>query len=221
MSLLAALALILGLGALAVSTRWWARRRDALGRPRPFPVWAVAALTALAVASMVPVIKNRQQEAQLSRVATALVGSPVSVTCQTAGEAFLDVGAELGYVPFGPDGVPEPRTTIKREPCADLRDYVGGDKRAPTRDQVIAVHVLTHEAMHMAGERAEAATECQAMQRDVTTAQLLGATPDQARALARRYWNEVYPRMPSAYRSGECRPGGALDEGLPTAPWLD
>jgi hypothetical protein len=88
------------------------------------------------------------------------------------------------------------------------------------RDEVIAVHVLTHEAMHMRGETNEATAECEAVQRDRTTAALLGATPRQADELARTYWLTVYPDMPADYSSAECRPGGALDEGLTTAAWL-
>ena len=38
-------------------------------------------------------------------------------------------------------------------------------------------------------------------------------------ALARRYGRTVYPHLASDYRSAECRPGGAYDEGLPDPPW--
>jgi hypothetical protein len=57
------------------------------------------------------------------------------------------------------------------------------------------------------------------VQRDAQTAELLGATPQQARLLAVAYWTDIFPRMPDDYRSTDCLPGGALDEGLPTAPW--
>jgi hypothetical protein len=66
--------------------------------------------------------------------------------------------------------------------------------------------VLTHEAMHMKGLTGEAEAECAAVQKDSTTAELLGATPDQARQLARTYWHRVYPNMPDDYRSSTCRP---------------
>jgi hypothetical protein len=81
------------------------------------------------------------------------------------------------------------------------------------------VHVLTHEAMHMRGITDEAQTECAALQRDHQTAVLLGANADEARVLARRYLLTIYPQMPDAYRSGECRPGGAMDERLENSPW--
>ncbi|MGI8708467.1 MAG: hypothetical protein ACR2LG_09745 [Actinomycetota bacterium] len=47
-------------------------------------------------------------------------GVPVEVECQGFGGAFVDAGAEFGYVAFGPDGVPERKTLIKREQCRDL-----------------------------------------------------------------------------------------------------
>jgi hypothetical protein len=84
----------------------------------------------------------------------------------------------------------------------------------------VAVHVLTHEAMHLAGLVGEAAAECAAVQRDAHTARLLGAAPADAAALAAAYWHGVYPQMPDSYRSGDCRPGGAMDERRPDAPWL-
>jgi len=33
------------------------------------------------------------------------------------------------------------------------------------------------------------------------------------------YWRTVYPARPDGYRSSSCRPGGAMDEHLPDAPW--
>jgi hypothetical protein len=109
---------------------------------------------------------------------------------------------------------------IKRDQCHHLAAYVRSGARRPTRDQVVAVHVLTHEAVHMSGRLDEAVAECAAVQRDAQTARLLGARPADAAALAATYWANIYPLMPDRYRSGECRPGGAMDEGLADAPWL-
>ena len=121
--------------------------------------------------------------------------------CQTAGQEFVDAGAELGWVRYGPDGVPEHATLIKRAQCGDLSAYLRSDKTAPTLDQVIAVHILSHEARHMAGQTSEAVAECGAVQRDAQTAELLGADPDQALRLARTYWRAVYPRLSEDYLS--------------------
>ena len=127
-----------------------------------------------------PVVRHHRLEQRLADAASQLVGAPVQVHCQTAGQEFVDAGAELGWVAYGPDGVPEHATLIKRAQCGDLSAYLGSDKTAPTLDQVIAVHILSHEARHMAGETSEGVAECEAMQRDAQTAELLGADRDQA-----------------------------------------
>jgi hypothetical protein len=207
------------LGAAVVGVRWSVRRQDSLGRPRSFPAWSMMLLLALALAAAVPAAKRRVQEHQLASVASRLVGHDVTVHCQSTAGALVDAGAELGYVPYDANGIPRPTTTLKRDPCRDLRRYLSGSKDQPTIEQVTAVHVLTHEAMHMRGETSEAVAECEALQRDAQTASMLGANARQARHLARSYWLLVYPQMPDDYRTGDCRQGGPLDEDLASAPW--
>ena len=205
----------------AVMVRWGTHRRDALGRARDLPVWSVSALVAVAVVAAVPGAQRRAEEQQLARVASLLAGRTVSVHCQDGAEAFVDAGSELGWVPFDANGRPEPHTLIKREQCGYLKSYMHGDQRNPSYDEVVAVHVLTHESMHMRGQPNEAMAECEAVQRDAVTAAQLGATPQEAHELAVRYWQTVYPQMPDGYFTRDCAPGGTLDEGLPTAPWLE
>ena len=205
--------------AVGLSVRWARRRVDSIGRPRAFPVISVSLCLVSAVAAAVPVARHAHAEHRLTAVAARLTGTDVEVHCQTAGEATIDLGPELGYVRFGPDGVPEHRTVIKWKPCHQLYGRLGSDAAGVSRDRLIAVHVLAHESMHMAGATDEAVTECRAMQRNADMARRLGADPTVARALAARYWREIYPNMPDAYRSGECAPGGELDEHLPDPPW--
>lgn len=208
------------LASVVAATRWWLRRVDSLGRAKPFPVFSVAILLVLGTGLLVPGVRHHQLEDRLAGVAGVLVGNPVEVNCQTAGQEFVDVGFELGYVRYGPDGVPERATLIKHAQCTDLSRYLRSHGDHPDDGQVVAVHVLTHEAMHMAGITDEARAECLAMQRDAKTARLLGASPQAAANLARRYWREFYPRMSDDYRSAGCRPGGALDQASPDAPWI-
>jgi hypothetical protein len=209
---------LLGAAAL-VAGRWVLHQRDGLGRQIRFPVVPVVMLVLVGAGLLVPVVRHHRLEQRLAVAASQLVGAPVRVHCQTAGQEFVDAGAELGWVRYGPDGVPEHATLIKRAQCGDLSAYLRSDKTAPTLDQVIAVHILSHEARHMAGQTSEGAAECAAVQRDARTAELLGAEPDQALRLARTYWREVYPHLSEDYLSPDCRPGGPLDEGLPDAPW--
>jgi hypothetical protein len=198
---------------------WFTHRRDALGRERDLPVWSVAALIVVAVVAAIPGVRHRVLERRLTTVAESLVGHPVKVHCQSGAAAFVDAGSELGWVPFDSNGVPEPQTLIKIDQCHHLSAYRSGDQAHPSEDEVVAVHVLTHESMHMRGEPNEARAECEAVQRDELTAVALGATEAQARRLSRLYYLTVYPRMPDDYVSGDCHQGGALDEGLPSAPW--
>jgi hypothetical protein len=213
------LAAVLGLGALGVVLRWAVHPYDSLGRRISFPTVLAVALVVPALVSATPGVLRWREERRLESAASTLAGARVQVECQTFGQAFLDASSDLGWVAWGPDGAPEHKTLIKHEPCADLRDYLGSNKAAPTLDQVIAVHVLTHEAMHMRGEKNEAVAECEAVQRDAQTAGLLGADPFEAVALAQRYWREVYPHMTDPYVSSDCHAGGSLDEGLPDPPW--
>ena len=211
------------LGSLAAATvvaaRWVLSGPDSLGRARVFPMVTGVSLALLGGGLLLPVVRHHRLESRLDSAASALVGAPAEVHCQAAGQQFIDVGPELGYVRYGPDGVPEHETLIKRAQCQDLASYLRSDKQAPDRDHVVAVHILSHEARHMAGTKNEAQTECEAMQRDAWAARLLGATDEQAHRLARTYWLVVYPTMNDTYSSSECRPGGAFDERLELAPW--
>jgi hypothetical protein len=214
-----ALAQILLCGAFALAFRWGLHRTDSLGRPNRFPAVALALLLVPALLVGRPGVERRLEQRQLASAASELVGVKVSVHCQTAGEAFVDAGAELGYVKYDVDGVPEHKTLIKQGPCHDLRAYLHSSKAHPSADQILAVHILTHESMHMAGITNEARAECAAVQRDARMAELLGADPAEAHELARAYWVSVYPRMADDYVSGDCHAGGRLDERLPDPPW--
>jgi hypothetical protein len=212
------LAIVVAAGAVAVAVRWWLRPVDALGRRRKFPTVSVVLLGIIALGLATPTVLRHREEGRLGKVASVLVGQPATVHCQTFGQTFTDLSGDLGYVKYG-DGGPEHHTTIMRGPCRDLKKYYSGDHDRPSAAEIIAVHVLTHEAMHMRGETAEAVAECQAMQRDSETAQLLGATPQEGLELARAYWLTDYPNMPDGYRTGDCKLDGSLDEDLPNPPW--
>jgi hypothetical protein len=77
--------------------------------------------------------------------------------------------------------------------------------------KLVAVHVIAHESMHLAGVVDEAVADCLALQLDASVATGLGASGSFARSLAREYWSVYYPAQDASYRSGACRDGGALD----------
>jgi len=216
---LLAVAVIAVLGAVAVAVRWALTRVDALGRTQSFPTVTTSLLTVVALVAGVPVFRHARVEARLATVASTLTGHRVAVRCETLSQAWLDSHAELGYVRFDADGRPEPLATLTAQACGDLSAWLASPRADAPLDRIVAVHVLTHEAMHLAGRLDEARAECEAVQRDARTARLLGATAEQAHELSVRYWQQVYPRLSDDYRSAACAPGGALDEHLSDAPW--
>ena len=211
-------AVVSGLGAAWSALRWWRAGPDAFGRTPPKPWWAAGCLAALSLVTGGLAVRDHARESRLSGVASSLAGRPVEVRCQSWAGAFTDAHVEPGYVRWEADGGPARETTLKADVCRTLGGYLRGTGD-PSHGEVVAVHIVTHEAMHLAGIQDEAAAECAAVQRDARTARLLGASAADAADLASRYWAEVYPRMPDDYRTTECAPGRSLDERLGDGPW--
>ena len=156
-------------GALGDRTGRWARSSP------PFPVVSTSLLVVIARGQPSRSSCRRTgSQHRLSDVASELVGAPVTVDCQSRGQEMIDIGNELGLVRYdaGPAGAAHPDQAA---PVRRPRALPGGRAGSPTRDEVVAVHVLSHEARHMAGQTVEAEAECAAMQRDARTARLLGA----------------------------------------------
>ena len=76
---------------------------------------------------------------------------------------------------------------------------------------LVAVHVIAHESMHLAGFVDEAEADCLGVQLDALVAVRLGASAAFARQLATDYWTQYYPEQAPRYRSPGCRDGGSLD----------
>jgi len=205
------------IAALALLARWLMQR--GVREHAPFPAISISACVVLAVGATFPVVDRVTLESRLSHSSSALLGMHVEVDCQTLTGSALDMGRELGYVKWGPGGIPEHKTLIKHQQCNDLHSYLDSGKLHPSAAQILAVHVLTHESMHMSGITSESVAECDAMQHDTAMAEDLGAPAVAAHKLAVAYWLTVYPDMPDGYTSADCRPGGALDLHLPDAPW--
>ena len=159
--------------------------------------------------------RHRQVMTTLEAAAGEIAHHPVEVRCAS----IVSTHTELGWVQFNEDGDPAHSTEIAHSVCGDLSDYIHGDQANPTRDQVIAVHVLAHEAEHLSGFTGEADAECYSVQVTAHVAERLGATPRQASALAARYWDEMYPDVPSDYQSDQCHDGGTLDLNRRDANW--
>lgn len=120
-----------------------------------------------------------------------------TVTCQRISHDWFRLTSELGFVSWDAADT----AVLRQSTCANLGAWMYGGRGSDDIDQVTAVHVVTHEAVHVAGIRDEAVTECVALELDATVAQFLGADPEQAQQLAETYRQVVYPRMGPDYRT--------------------
>jgi len=86
----------------------------------------------------------------------------------------------------------------------------------------MALAVVAHESYHVLGYSNEAQVECYGMQSIWFVANKLGASVDEAQALASLYATRMYPmRRVSTpeYWSPECRDGGKYDLRRSLARW--
>jgi len=130
-----------------------------------------------------------------------------SANCERFSEELFNVSQFQGYVYYDGSNVAH----LRRAVCHNLWDYAHGGQANPTEGQILAVHIVAHEAQHINGIQSEGVAECRAVQLNHLVAEDLGATPEQARVLQRSYYAEYYPRQREDYVSGECREGGELD----------
>ncbi len=194
-------------GVVLKCTRW-----------RPHPIVLVVLAVAIGFFGWRAYTGHRLED-RLGTVASALAMRHVGVECQGTAASLVDVGFELGTVEFSADGEPAGHTDLTHGVCGHLASYLDGGQALPSDDEVIAVHVLAHESYHLFGIVDEARTECMSVQNTARAAEMLGASQEQAQALAERYWTEFYPRLSDDYRSTECRNGGSLDRHPASSDW--
>jgi hypothetical protein len=190
---------------------WVVRRVVRVVRPRGTVGFAVGALVVASVSFLTALgveVRHHVAQERATAVVRELTGNPSAhAACQRFTPDLLDLSNYAGSVRWESPHV----ALLRRATCNDLHSWLMSRKTQPTLDQVIALHVVVHEAVHVAGERSESVTECTALQYDARAAELLGATPEQAQALAVRYYEEAYPLMRPEYRSGDCVEDGPLD----------
>ncbi len=165
-------------------------------------------------------------ERRLGEIASVVARRPVQVRCEdfSAGKA-LEPG---GVVQFNGEQSAD-FTRIRPDVCTALLQFMrrpagtAACARAGSCDSRVlrsadALTVLAHESSHLEGIRNEAVAQCYAMQAVPRIARALGASTEDGHALASLEYAFAYPRMPPAYRSPDCRSGGALDRS-PRADW--
>lgn len=196
---------------VALLAAWSAHRALLLHRAwGPDRSWAAGVLVlALVLLVTAAGFETRHQwvQARATGVVQAVSGVPgSSARCQRFTADLVDVSVYSGFVSYDSDVA-----QLRRSVCNDLAGWVLTGSGPASPDQVRAVHVLVHEAMHVAGEFTESRAECTAMQHDAAAAELLGASPQDAAALASAYYADVYPLLRDDYRSGDCAPDAAGD----------
>lgn len=196
---------------VALLAAWFARRalllHRAWGPDRPWAAGVLVLALVLLVTATGFEARHQWVQARATGVVQAVSGVPgSSARCQRFTADLVDVSAYSGFVSY--DSVV---AELRRSVCHDLAGWVLTGSGPASPDQVRAVHVLVHEAMHVAGEFSEGRAECTAMQHDAAAAELLGASAQDAAALASAYYADVYPLLRDDYRSGDCAPDAAGD----------
>jgi hypothetical protein len=168
-------------------------------------------------------------EPRFGRVASLLAGKDVEARCwsrrdwpQLMREESTYTGGQLGVRTLGFAAINGKRVNLAPDVCDGLaRLAYGGLRSQDERDRytlATAVVTLSHEPQHSKGISREADAECNAIQVAHRAAMSLGATRAYATTLVLAYWTRYDQELP-AYRSSECRPGGALDLGYADSIW--
>jgi hypothetical protein len=142
---------------------------------------------------------------RLGRVASEIAGRPVRIHCPGVLGRILSWDFLEGSVEFDAQGKPADVADLRARPCAELDALAEGRRRdRVTYDLAMAVGVLAHESFHLKGIEDEGLAECGSLQEIARTAERLGASPAQARALAELNFTGIYPALPQQYRSPPC-----------------
>jgi hypothetical protein len=168
-------------------------------------------------------------EPRFGRVASALAGKDVEARCWSMPdwrhlmrEERSFTGGRLGPDTLGFADINGNRVNLAPDVCQALVDlaynHVQPEDEAGRLMLGVAVVTLSHEAQHSKGVAREAEAECNAIQVAHRTAMKLGATESYAASLVRAYWSH-YDEELKAYRSPDCRDGGALDLGYADSIW--
>ena len=187
------------------------------------PLWLKLTVSVLLLAATAWWVLDRSDrvgnERRLSAIASQIAGRSVKVHCPGPVARVFGGSTAEGWVKFDAAGKPADETKLQKTSCAEL-DALAEGRRAKElectmragilcgrrgSEVAMAVDVVTHESFHMSGIRDEGQTECASLERMATTAQQLGATPDQGAALAHGQFTEVYPMMGEVYRSANCK----------------
>jgi hypothetical protein len=189
--------------------------------PTPISKPFLVVCLVLALGFAWPPYRNWRFERFLSAKATQIADlHPAHVHCNTIVDTMLDqYMLAIAHA--------DPRTGkigIQYPWCRTLMAFLNHPERANARE-LDSLNMLTHESMHVRGERNEALTECEAVQRNYRAARLLGVPDRVAKKDALAYYYGDYMRreqvggMSGSYFSDQCAPGKEMDEYLSDSTW--
>ena len=175
---------------------------------------------------------DARTEARLRPVASAIAGRQVDVDCQGLWASLIDVQARQGEVLFDASGIPESSIYLTHPTCDRLWAFAGKrhhpeldcltevDWRSvsplgstcyrESAETIYALLTFAHEAYHTAGVKAEAQTNCYAIQALAWAASALGADPREAERVAGAM-SALEPRQRRDYATDRCQAGTELD----------
>ncbi len=198
---------------LGLIVREFLPSRSGMDAPRRFDPIYTGLLLALAVSCAWMPFKYWQFEKTMAKRTAELAGVPeVTFHCNSAFDSIFDNDPGVA----GHANPTTRRVVFQLGWCKSLMRYLD-DPEGADQEARFSLHMFTHEAMHIRGELYEPKADCEALQRDVQAAGMLGVPQDIARRHARDYYDIVYPRHP--YFSSDCGPGKPMDESMPDAPW--
>jgi hypothetical protein len=160
-------------------------------------------------------------ESRFNRVGSALAGKEVHVRCWSSSgwtrlmrKESANTRATLNSATLGLADIGGTQIDLSPAVCNALVELTDPEPQAPDelgqRRLATALVTLAHEPQHSKGIADEAVAECNAIQLAPKAAVELGVSRAYATSLMRMYWLHYGEELP-AYRSAECRQGGALD----------
>lgn len=155
--------------------------------------WSVLATVAVAVE-----VNHQYVQIMATRVVRQVSGQDDAVArCARRTPDALNLSMYSGFVAWDSPHV----ARLRAQTCSDLSSWLWSSKRSPSLPQIVALHVVVHEAEHVAGVWDEAAAECAAMAADPEVAVSSGAEASTAESMARLYRAQVYPHLAAEYIS--------------------
>lgn len=151
-------------------------------------------------------------ENKLTRHASLMAGREADVHCNSPFDAILDSAfGRIGHANFDTGDI-----VLQYGWCDNLMSYLDAPEQVDERERYSLV-LLTHEIMHVRGERNEQLTECQAIQFNPELGRRLGLSEALVTEHTREYFLNEYKHHP--YFSPDCGPGKPYDQQINDRVW--